>query len=80
MSPSSSALRHQRGHRIHHNDVHGARADQRFGDFQRLLAVVWLRHQKIIHIHAELARVDRIERVFGVDERGLAAESSALGR
>ncbi len=80
MSPSSSALGHQRGDRVHDDDVHGVRADQRFGDFERLFAVVGLRDQQVVHVHAELARVDRIERVFGVDEGRLAAEFFALRR
>ena len=30
--------------------------------------MIGLGHQQVIHVHAELARVDRVQRVFGVDE------------
>ena len=48
-------------------------------DLQRLLAVVRLRHQQIVHVHAELSRIDRIERVFRVDERRLPAHLLRFG-
>ena len=70
---------HERGHRVHHDHVHGVRADQRLGDFQRLLAVVRLRDQQVVHVHAQLARVDGIERVLRVDERRLPAQLLRLG-
>ena len=50
-----------------------------FRDFEGLLAVVRLRDEKIVHIHAQLARVDGIERVLRVNERGLAAELLRFG-
>src|SRR5205823_7557663 len=50
-----------------------------FADFQRLLAGVGLRDQELVDIDAELARIDRIERVFGVDEGANAALLLALG-
>ena len=46
----------------------GARAHQRIGDFQSLLAGVRLRDQEIFKIDAELAGIDRIQRMFGIDE------------
>ena len=46
---------------------------------ERLLAVVGLRHQEIVHVDAELLRVRRIERVLGIDERRQAAELLRLG-
>ena len=66
-------LGHQRGHRVHHEDVDGTRGDQRAGDLERLLGVVRLRHQQVVHVHAQLARVVRIQRVLDVDERRHAA-------
>ena len=50
-----------------------------FGDFERLLAIVGLRDEQIVNVHAELARVEGIERVFGVDEGGMAAEFLRFG-
>ena len=52
-------LGHQRGHRIDHQHVDRAGGDQRAGDFERLLAVIRLRNQQIVDIHAQLAGVGR---------------------
>ena len=60
--------------------VDGAGADQGFGDFERLLAVIGLRDQQIVDIDAELLGVDGIEGVFGVDEGGQCRRLSALRR
>jgi hypothetical protein len=38
-----------------------------------------LRDQKIVDIDAKLARIDRVERVFGVDKRANAAFFLRLG-
>ena len=72
-------LRNQRRHGVHDDDVHAAGANQRFSDFERLLAVVGLRDQQVIHVHAELPRIDRIKRVLRVNERRLPAELLRLG-
>ena len=53
--------------------------DQRVGDFERLLAGVGLRDEKLVHVDVELAGIDRIERVLGVDEGAGAAELLGLG-
>src|SRR5438552_5091112 len=63
----------QRRDRIHHQHVNGARADQRFGDLQRLLAVIGLGDEQVVHIHAEFFGVSGIERVLGIDKRRQAA-------
>src|SRR5215813_3199808 len=65
--------RNQRGDRIDHQHVDRARADERIGDFERLLAGVGLRDQEIVDVDAELAGVYRVERVLGVDEGADAA-------
>ena len=65
--------RHERGDRIDDEHVDRARAHQRVGDLQRLLAGIGLGNEEIIDIDAELARIDRIERMFGVDEGADAA-------
>ena len=65
--------RHQRGDRIDHQHVDRAGAHQRVGDFERLLAVIGLRDQQVVDLDAELARIDRIERVLGIDEGADAA-------
>ncbi len=71
--------RHQSGDRIHHQHVDRAGAHQRVGDFQRLLAGVRLRDQELVDIDPELAGIDRIERVLGVDEGADAAELLRFG-
>jgi hypothetical protein len=53
--------------------VHGARAHQHVGDFQRLLAGVRLGDEELVDLHAELLRVLGIERVLRVDEGGGSA-------
>ena len=72
-------LRHQRRDRVDDDDVDAARAHQHVGDFQPLLARVGLRDQQVADIDAELARIDRVERVLGVDVRGRAARLLDLG-
>ncbi len=64
---------HQRRHGIHHQHVDRPGGDQRVGDLQRLLAVIRLRDQQIVHVHAQLAGVGGIERVLDVDVGGHAA-------
>ena len=66
-------FRNQRRHRIHHHDIDSAGADQGAGDLQRLLAVVRLRDDQVVHIHAQLARVAGIQRVLGIDKGGRSA-------
>ena len=61
-------FRHQRGHGIDHHHVHTAGAHQHIADFQRLLACVRLRYHQLFHLHAQLARVNRVERVFRIDK------------
>ena len=79
ISPSSSACGVERRDRIDHQDIDRAGAHQRVGDFQRLLAGIGLRDQQIVDIDAELARIDRVERVLGIDEGADAAGLLRLG-
>jgi hypothetical protein len=55
--------------RVDDDDVDRAGADEHVGDLERLLAVVGLRDEELVRLDAELARVGRVERVLGVDER-----------
>ena len=66
-------LGRERGHGIHDHHVHRARAHDHVADFQALFAGVRLRHQKVVRVHAQGLRVDRVQGVFGVDERTGAA-------
>jgi hypothetical protein len=79
ISPSSSAFGTKGRHRIDHQHVDRAGAHQRVADFQRLLAGVGLRDQEFVDVDAELSGIDRIERVFGIDEGADAALLLALG-
>ena len=69
---------HEGGDRVDDDDVDGARAHQGLDDLQRLLAVIRLRDQEVVELHPELARVDRVQRVFRVDERRVAARPLGL--
>src|SRR6266478_9457745 len=72
-------LGHEGSYGVDNDDVNAAGANQRLGDFEGLLAIVGLRDEQIVDVHAQLARVDGIERVLGVDERGSAAELLRFG-
>ncbi len=69
----------ERGDGVNDDDIDAAGADQCLRDFQGLFAVVGLRDQEIVDVHAELAGVDGIERMLGVDEGGDAAELLGFG-
>ncbi len=72
-------LGHQRGHRVDDDDVDAAGAHQHVGDFERLLAGVGLGDEEFADVDAELAGVDGIERVLGVDVGGGASRLLHLG-
>src|SRR2546427_3177585 len=71
--------RHQGSDRIDDQHVERARAHQRVGDLERLLAVVGLRDEEVLGLDAQLARVAHVERVLRVDEGADAAALLALG-
>jgi hypothetical protein len=66
-------LGHQRRHRVDDDDIHRARTDQDLDDLQRLLAGVGLRHQQVLHVHAQLPRVLHVQGMLRVHVRGHAA-------
>ncbi len=71
--------RHQGGDAVDHQDVDGAGPDQRVADLQRLLAAIGLAEQQIVHVHAQLAGIDRVQRMLGIDEGAGAAAPLRLG-
>src|SRR6185295_15731082 len=72
-------LRHERGHRVDHDDVDAVAADEDLDDFQGLFAVVGLRDEQVLDVHAELLRVGGVERVLSVHECRGAAGALRLG-
>ena len=72
-------LGNQRGHRVDDDHVQRARADQLLADIERLLAGVGLTDEQLIEVDAQLARVDRVQRVLGVDIGDRPAGALGLG-
>src|SRR3546814_15683212 len=48
-------------------------------DLERLLAGVGLRHDQLVDVDAELARIDGVERMFGIDKGDGAAALLRFG-
>ena len=71
--------RYQRGNRVDHHHIHAAAAYQHIADFQCLFAGVGLGNQQIFYFYTELAGVNRVEGVFGIDKGADAAVFLALG-
>ena len=71
--------RHERGHRVDDDAVDAARADERLGDLERLLAGVRLADEQLVDVDAAGPRVARIERVLDVDEGDDPAARLGLG-
>ena len=55
-------------HRIHHDDIHCTGPNQHIHDFQRLISGVWLGDEKLIDIDTQLACIDRIQSVLGINK------------
>ncbi len=73
------SARRQGRDRVDDEHVDGAGSHQRIGDLQGLLAGVRLGNQKLVNIDTQLAGVDRIDRMLGVDETADAAGFLGLG-
>ena len=59
----------QCGNGVDHDNVNGTRTRQRVTNFQRLLTGVRLRTQQVVDIHTQLAGINRVQRVLGIDKR-----------
>ncbi len=60
-------LGNEGGDRVHDDDIHSAGTDHRLADVQRLFAGIRLGDIEIVNVHADVLRIDRIQRVFRVD-------------
>ena len=69
----------ERGNGVHDDDVDCAAAHERLGDLQRLLAGIRLGDVEVVHLYADRFRIDGVERVLRVDERGGSADLLRLG-
>ncbi len=65
--------RRERRDRVNNHHIQRTRANQRVGDFQRLLAGIRLRDEHRVDIHADARSIVGIERVLSVDECNFAA-------
>ena len=72
--------RGERGDRVDRHDVDRAGAHEHVGDLEGLLAVVGLGDEQLVDVDTDLARVERVHGVLGVDERADAAELLGLGQ
>ena len=77
--PFDFRFRDQGGYGADDNDVDGAAADEFFRDFQGLFAIIGLGNEQFIRVDAEVAGIDRIQGVFGIDESGNAAALLSRG-
>ena len=71
--------RHQGGHRVDHEHVERAGADEHVGDLERLLTGVGLTDQQIVDVDADRRRVHRVHGVLGVDVRAHPTVALRLG-
>ena len=69
----------ERGDRVDNDDIHGAGTYEGIAHFKRGLAVVGLRNEQVVYVHAQRLSVYGVERVLGVDEHGGAAVFLHLG-
>ena len=77
--PLELDARGERRDRVHGDDVDRAGADQDVDDLERLFAVIRLGDHQLVGVDADLARVDGVERVLGVDEGADASARLGLG-
>ena len=66
-------------HRVHHDHVDGAAANQDLGDLERLLARVGLGYEQVVHVHSELLGVRHVQSVLGVHEGGDPTDRLRVG-
>ena len=62
------SLGHKGRYGVNHYDINRAGTNHRFRNLKRLLSVVRLGNIKVIHVHANIPGVNRVKRVFRVNE------------
>src|SRR6185437_9625731 len=72
-------FRHECRHGIDHQHIDLSRGHQVTCDLQRLFAIIGLRDEQVIDVHAELAGIRRVKRVLHVDEGGDSAALLGFG-
>ena len=66
-------LRHKRCHRVHYDDIHRAGTHHGLRDLQRLLTAIRLGYVKVVDIHPDILRIDRIQGMFRINKSRDAA-------
>ena len=66
-------FRHQGSYGVDDDDVDGTAADQGIADFQSLFAGIRLGYQQIVHVHAQMTGIFRIQGMFCIDKGCIAA-------
>ena len=66
-------------HRVDDHDIHRAGTNQRFADFQGLLAGIGLGDQQLVNIHAQIFGVNGVQGMLHIDENGGAAALLGFG-
>src|SRR3546814_12862217 len=79
------SARNESGDAVDDEDIDRIRANESVDDLERLFASVRLGNDEIVDVDAELARIDRIEGMFGIDESsgpagGVGCSDSAQGQ
>ena len=72
-------LRHKRRDRVDDDHIDRVRAHQHLDDLERLLAGVGLADEQVVDLDADARRIQRVERMLGVDERRHTALLLSLG-
>src|SRR3546814_1891880 len=79
------SARNESGDAVDDEDIDRIRANESVDDLERLFASVRLGNDEIVDVDAELASIDRIEGMFGIDESsgtagGLGCSDSVQGQ
>ena len=65
-------LGHKSRNRVHHHNIHGTRAHQRFGHIQGLFSGIGLRNQHFSDVYPQRLCILRVQSVLGVHKSGHA--------